>query len=463
MGSFLKRLFGFGLILLLVIGVLIALLPTLVSTDWGRQQLIHWVNQSIPGKIEIHSLHLNWTAGQNIEGILLTDPQGHSVLQVEKVSTEATLWQLLRKSTHLGYTQIIDLNAAIQTNEKGTTNLQTALGLDPKSTAIPHPFPSNTIISDVNVDLHLFSEGLPLSAFIKGTTKQDKLNGSFEINLSLQGLGVSNWNELKNDVQQYLTIEGSKEAKLQANITNFPVDLLDRIVALRNPRYNGIFHTLLGDRLNLLIEKEPSVDGLLFALTAQSPLMQGNLKGKIAKGLVAIQEPGAFQFQLAPALLNSLTQETINVLNSTLLKVSIPSLTFPLNILDSDASLDPCDFAFKTQAPVPKTELDLANYGLLNLIHFQAVIDSPACSKTISCQITGKAGQVLDAFDFDIKTTLPKPADFSHALEDIFRELQSEIQISHFPLQLIPEIRNHPEIVRNHRPHTRCAISYKSS
>lgn len=272
MRVFVSRAISLILILLIFLGLLLALLPTLASTEWGRKQVVAWVNRSIPGNVEIKNLEFHWGKGQVLEGILLKDPEGQSVLGIEKFSTEATLWQLLRKSTHLGLTQIQDLNAAIVTDEKGWTNLQRALGIPP-SNDIPPLAPSTIVLSDVNADLDLLTAQHPLSAHIKGLTRQDNLNGSFEINLSLNGLQANDWEELKQDAQSYLSIEGSKEAKIQAQVINFPVDLIDRLVALKKPHLNGFFHSILGDRLNLTIEKEPNQEGLAFNLTALTPLM----------------------------------------------------------------------------------------------------------------------------------------------------------------------------------------------
>ena len=444
--SFFRRLLAFCLILLLLGAVVFAMLPTLASTEWGRKQVVYWINRSIPGTIEIRSLDLHWTQGQDLEGILLKDPQGHSVFQIEKFSTEGTLWQLLRKSTHLGYTQIIDLNASIQTNEKGSTNLHNALGIVPA--AITEPItPSTTLLSDVNVDLYLFSAHHPLSALIKGKTRQDKLTGSFEVNLALQALSASNWDQLKQDVQNYLSIEGSKEAKLQAHVVNFPVDLIDWLTSLFNPRLNGLFHSLLGDRLNLSIEKEPSQEGLAFTLTAQSPLMQGNLKGKVANGLVTLQEPGAFQFNLTPEFINPLSEERFRLLHSTLLKVNLQSLAFPLNILDSEATIDPCQFEFRTQVSLPKIDIDIPTVGPLSLVNLQGLINTPACDKNIDLQLSGKVLQGIEGFDFKADSTLSKPSQFSGLLEDMLENFQATVNINQFPLKLLPQFKSKPELL----------------
>lgn len=444
MRSFFSHLLKLILILLILCGLFIALLPTIASTQWGNRQVEKWINSTIPGNIEIRRLDLHWGKGQVLEGILLKDPDGQSVLGIEKFSTDATLWQLLRKRTHLGLTQVQDFNAAIVTDEKGWTNLQRALGIPP-SNDIPPLAPSTIILSDVNADLDLFTNQNPFSARIKGLTRQENLNGSFEINLSLNGLQGSDWEKLKQDAQNYLSIEGSKEAVIQARIVNFPVDLIDRLVALKNPHLNGFFHSILGDRVNLTIDKETSNEGLAFNLTALAPLMQGDIKGKIVQGVFTLQEPATFHFNLTPEFVNPFTHYRFELLNPSRLKVVLPILSFPLSFLDPEASVDPCLFGFKTDLTLPETELDVYPIGKLNIQSLQAHLDSPLCNKTVQLEVMGQAQQGKESFDIHFDSTLNKPKNLLDLVEHLRQNVQASLKISHLPLQLIPALKEHPE------------------
>ena len=445
MRTFLYRFIGFIVVLFIVCGLLIALLPTLASTHWGRNQIIYWVNRSIPGNFEIQHLDLHWGRGQVLEGILLKDPEGQSVLGIEKISTDATLWQLLRKSTHLGFTQIQDFNAAIVTDEKGWTNLQRALGTPP-SDDTPPLSPSTIILSDVNADFYLFAQQHPLSAWIKGLTKQENLNGSFEINLSLEGIEASNWKKLKKDAHHYLSIEGSKEAKLQARIVNFPVDLIDRLIALRNPNLNGLFHSLLGDRLDLTIDKKPSHEGLAFNLTTLAPLMQGEIKGKVINGVLTLQEPAVFNFNLNPELVNPFTHDQFELLSYSRLQILFPTLSLPLNFFDNNATVDPCLFGFKAEFKLPETEVEVNQTGKINIRSLQVQLDSPLCDKSIQLQVVGQAQQGKESFAVHFDSILNKPINSYSLLQQMHQGFsKATLKISHLPLQLIPSLEDHPE------------------
>ncbi len=446
MRSFWTGLMGIVIILLVVVGLTAALLPTIISTDWGRKNVVNWINHSIPGKIEIRSLSINWRKGQTFEGVLLKDPEGQSVLGLERFSTEATLWQLFQRTTHLGFTQIQDLNAAIVTDEEGWTNLQRALGIAP-SDSTPPLLSSIIVLSDVNADINLFADHQPLSGSIKGHTRQENLMGSFELNIALNGLQGSDWKKLKKDAENYLSIEGSKEATIQARVINFPVDLIDRLTSLKNPDLNGLFRSLLGDRLNLSIDKESSNEGLAFNLTAQTPLMQGDVKGQVVKGAFNLQESAVFHFNLTPESVNPFTHDLFELTENSHLKVILQNLSFPLNFLDPKSINDPCQFAFKAHAIQPETSLVISPIGRLNLVNMQILLNSSACDQIIHMEIIGQGQQEKESFDIQFVSTSNKPSNFSQLFQQIHKNTLSTLKISHLPLRLIPYLQHHSELI----------------
>lgn len=122
-----KTFFLFFFFLAILVLFAIAALPSVLSTEWGNAQLVAWVNRSIPGKLELASLSLDWQKGQVAQGIILKDPEGKTVLSIQKVEIDASLWKLIRKSTHLGLSRLEELNATLEVDEKGITNFERAL------------------------------------------------------------------------------------------------------------------------------------------------------------------------------------------------------------------------------------------------------------------------------------------------------------------------------------------------
>lgn len=444
MRVFLSRFIKVVVLSFLLLALLIALIPTIMNTDWGRRQAVAWMNRSISGSIEIRHMTLHWGKGQIIEGFLLKDPEGQAVLEFDKFSTEATLWQLIRKSSCLGFTQIENLNAAIITDQKGNTNLQRALGIHASHT-IPPLAPSTIVLSDVNVESDLFTPNHPLSIQVRGLTRQENLNGSFDINLSLNGLWASDWEELKRDAQKYFSIEGSKEAKLQAHVVNFPIDLLDRIAALQNPHLNGFFHSLLGDRLNLNLDKEPSDEGVAFNMALMAPLLQGDMKGIIKKDAIILKEPGIFHLNLVPQSINPFIPAHFELLNPSRVEIVLSELMIPLNFFTHKEESDPCLFGFNAELKIPETNLDINSIGNIKVLNLLAHLTSLQCDKLIQAEVIGQAKQGKMPFDIHFTSEINKPKNLSDLMDQVHQSMRSTLTISELPLQIIPFFYKHPE------------------
>ncbi|CUI16832.1 conserved putative membrane protein [Candidatus Protochlamydia naegleriophila] len=444
---FSSRLFIFFAFLCFLIAIFMAALPSVVSTEWGRKQVVAWINRSIPGQIEIRSLNLHWGKGQVLEGILLKDPEGQSVLGIEKFTTDATLLQLLRKSTRLGYTHLQELNAAIVADDRGISNLQRALGLD-KEGDHPRLPPSTILLSDVNGTIALFADGNPLAARLTGTTRQDHLAGNFEVDITLPGLYANNWEELTHDAQKYLSIDGSKDANMHAKIVNFPVDLLDRLLALKRPDLNTLFHSLFGDRLNLVINKVPSQEGLAFNLNASSPLMQGDVKGKISKGIFTLQEPAAFNFGLKPDAITPFTHYHFELSEATTLKFLFQDIHLPLAFLDSEAQIDSCQFGFKAQAELLPAMLEIPPVGEVKILSLKTLLESPLCHSTISVQVIGQGQQEQEKFNIHFESLFSKPTHARNLKDQLRQNMELSLKASHLPLKLISALENYPSIIK---------------
>ncbi|MBM4103721.1 MAG: hypothetical protein FJ263_06655 [Planctomycetes bacterium] len=81
----------FALFLLTVL-----LLPTLLSTSFGKQILIAQINKSADGTVEIKDLSLGWFSGMKLSGVNFKDNAGTASFTVDEVSGKLSLGSLLR-------------------------------------------------------------------------------------------------------------------------------------------------------------------------------------------------------------------------------------------------------------------------------------------------------------------------------------------------------------------------------
>lgn len=113
----------------LLLAIVVALLPTLVSTGAGTTRVVNAINQRLPGRVEIDGLKLAWIKGQSLEGVRLYDPAGDVVGSVDVVRLEDVgLIGLLRGTRDLGIVAIEGVALSLVEDAHGRTNLDEALG-----------------------------------------------------------------------------------------------------------------------------------------------------------------------------------------------------------------------------------------------------------------------------------------------------------------------------------------------
>ncbi|MEM1109864.1 MAG: hypothetical protein AAGH99_14360 [Planctomycetota bacterium] len=115
-----------GVLLVLLV---VALLPTLVSTGAGKARIVAAVNDTLPGRVEVDGLNLGWVSGQSLEGVRLYDPEGGVVGSVDRVRLEDVgLIGLLRGTRDMGIVAVEGIKLDLVEDELGRTNLDRALG-----------------------------------------------------------------------------------------------------------------------------------------------------------------------------------------------------------------------------------------------------------------------------------------------------------------------------------------------
>ncbi len=411
-----KRIFIFLFVVILLLVIFIAALPTIISTEWGKSNVEAMLNKGIPGKIVIKSIKINWGHGQSLEGVELKDPDGKLVADLEKFHTDASLWRLLWGSTHLGNTIIKDLNLSIVSDVDGQTNLQKALGMKSKEATLP---PSTIHLSNVNAELSL-NNG-PISAHISGKTREESMEGSFKADLLLNQNMAASWDAFSEESKKLLTVEGSKEAVINVNVVNFPVDIIDRLINLKNPKLDSIFRRLLGDKLNLTVEKESNQEGLVFNLKATTPKLNGSFKGEFVKGLISLKEPGRFNLMLDAKTINSMLDD--NMLESdTNISITLAELTVPLQFLEDEVVTDPCRLGFKLLAELSPTSIKGTKINSLT-----ATLDGTKCSKDLIIAFKGKAEKDKEPYSIDITLKGKKPTSLEDLKKLAERTLSGEV------------------------------------
>ena len=230
-----------------ILGIIFALLlffvlsiPTLVSTESGKERLIASINQKIPGSVSIESVSLSWFGSQNLKGFSLKDPSNSETLTFESFTTQTPLYQLLfSKSIAIEKSQIQSLDMSID------QRLQNSLGKNNISMQMP----------DLPIRLSNVSAN---RGSIKGTTSHNGTEGSFAITM-------------EHNQDRY---------RLNGNINHLPTEILDYAAKVLYPTLSGKLKPLLGNEINIVFEKEDAPAWTRGVVKMRSPHLQFDAKGK---------------------------------------------------------------------------------------------------------------------------------------------------------------------------------------
>ena len=408
-----KKLMWCVLGLIALVGIGVALAPTVVNTGWGQKRVLAVVNGWIPGHLDVRSLGVSWLGSQTVEGLVLSDPQGQVILSVDKLSLDSPLWELLIHRGDVGASTLKELNGNIVMNPAGYTNLEEALLKDrpaKKMKIVPSQLP--LALTHVNAQFSQLSSNKPFSVHLTGQTKQGSLAGSFEVDLLLSD---------------------QEKAHFKANIVGFPVDILDDILLLNKPELRGIFRELLGSQLNLTIADAISTQGQAFDLAFSTGNVQGAFKGQISDKEIRLIQPGQVTVQATPALFDQMiayggasspgsplsARSSMALKKATALNIQIEDLTY---LLQSET--DP--LVLKAAAQMESTHLTTSDMGLLAIDSFDIRLD---VAKKAILTLAASGIHNGEPFHGDAAFTFATPLS---PLEDI----QGKVNVYAIPMRL---------------------------
>lgn len=410
--SFLKKIISILIVFVCFITIVIALVPAVINTEWGRKQILSIANNRIPGKISLTDIHLSWFGTQEIKGLVLKDPNGHVVTSIDRIAMDSPLWKLLTRKLDLSGLEIQELNGKILLNASGYTTIQEALiaNLPPKTLPlVPSEVPLD--ITHVNAKFGQLSSQKPFSIHFQGQTQQGDLKGLIEADILLS--------ETEN-------------SHIKATISGFPVDILDDLVSLNKPELYGIFHELLGDRLNLVLDDTLSHKGQQFDLTFSAANMEGAFKGMITDREIRLMQPGLIKMKATPDLFDQIiafAEPTSPILlkKPTDLVVQVEDLAWPLPGLLNDG-VENNQASFVAKAQFSPTHFALAERDLLS---FNSLDIRLAIAQNGQLDIRTSGSYKGDAFGGEISLSVPNPLSPLH-------DFNGKARISSLPVESIP-------------------------
>ncbi len=312
----------------------ISLLPTWISSPYGREKTLSWINDHIKGKIETKNLKLSWLGGQKVENFELKDEKGKSLISINSFSTEASLWQLLwGAATHhyyLGNTVLLNPTFSLVESPDGVLNVEKALqnrkNKSPKKRVKKSSFNLPIIHGDLLVskgEVYYSAEKMePITLkdiSLKINDKEDLVSLSF---LTKQG-----------NHEGSIVANGKfhENISLQVNVYQFPLAILDQFT------HSSIFSEGIGKTVNLDLKIEKNPQSLVFHSTIQSPNVRGSFDGKSQNGRFYLNPGGKMIWTITPGLFKEIidthAESEWNLANKTEMHLTVQQLEFPFQAL----------------------------------------------------------------------------------------------------------------------------------
>lgn len=439
MPSFLKIFLSVTLLIICSAIAFTALLPTLLSSSWGKEKMTSIINQTIPGKVKVDNLSLSWFGSQSLEGLSLSDPENTSILSLGNIKTNASLFGLFFHPLAPRSLEFNDLNATIIGDNEGNTNLRRALDKhccqnDSKST------PLSIALKNTQGLLQLVPGQDFITLKISGETEQNTKKGNFNIDAEMRGDALNTNSDLTN-----LIHSSESGLKVNANIINFPVELIDQIVALSSPKNAGILSEILGDELNLKINQQATPEGMGINLQADSSTL--SVDGEILlKQKLTLAKPAKIDIKISPEAADKI-MEILKIAFPWRLEspakasVTLTDLEIPLNEKNSDLK------ALGLKGDLKLDQIQLVNRNSnekLTVDSLQAMITAEPNTENAAISVTSKASQNKQPMNINFDLALPKAVFLGDFSAFSFKTTALNGNVKGIPLTFLDEIASFP-------------------
>ena len=290
---------GFGILFL----VILAALPTILSSNWGKEQLISYISASSGGSVKIKSIDLNWFGKQKIEDLTISVPDYH--LDVASISAPKGLASFLFRG--LSFSEVI-----VDSPQCKISQVSRGGGSGAAGALVAHLVIKNGSCSIHNKESRITFEPIGIDMQLDRSEKKVKIgldtktdyNGK-EGRIAFQGA--------------YAHSATFPIFNAQAQVANLPLVGLDEVCQLLHLYDHPLLSQSFGDMANI----ELNLDSMSNLIEAKIESQSLNLHLDTRK-----ETPLQFDWTVNPSLLNlfNLKIDSPFKLNGSIEQLSLPSL-----------------------------------------------------------------------------------------------------------------------------------------
>lgn len=428
--------FGFVLGLMTLLLSLFFMLPTIASSSWGKNKIENYASARFDGSISFDNLNFSFWGSQEVKGLEIKDDNGDTIVTLGKATFQTSFPELLFQSIMEGPILFHDLNMTVVELPDGTTNIQKALKIESVKSEKPiNNAPTSPILlKNVHGAFALNSSSQPLVLKLEGLSSLNSVVGLFDLDISLNGVDLDQLMELKN--QPEMLFVDSTSFKVNINAKNFPIALLDNLLAMKTSKYKPhLLVSTFGDMLDLTLNKVKIDQGksLTLELMAKAPNLNANFVGEVALDKIFTTKPSTLMFALNQELLEYFYPEEsgFTLENPANVLVAIEEFDLPLNLKDQECDL--LNLMFKGRIDLAEAKLT-SKTSLPDIIlqKFSAHVRADKNSDDLILKIEGDALQHDQPIKIALETVLHKSLNFrKHKLPPLM------IDLKHIPVAMI--------------------------
>jgi hypothetical protein len=367
--------------------LILSLIPTLLSTGFGKDFVLNQINKKIPGAFFAKEVSLSWLGKQKIENWELTDKNQVPIASIRSIESDKSLLSWLFTFHHPAHLRLTGLNTQIVADNQGVTNIEDALGIKKQASRESHP---PVYLENTNIEIKEDSKHhLTLKAV--GLTRQD-IKGQFAIDAHL-----------------------GEQKSLKLRLEHFPTLFLDQLLSIRSPELSGLILKLAGDYIDVSSSQVLKGAKHQLQIVASSPFIHAKLQGQISENTLLLDSGSLIQFEIPQEnthlLSQILWQNDLSVSRPLKGEIFVDSLNIPLQkgpeLFNGKivASIGPNRF-YSTPGSTP-----------LEFSSVKISIDAPNSSKDLALLIEAEGTSSVD-----LEFNVPKKALFSSKFDSLYQQ-----------------------------------------
>jgi len=342
-------------LLLILIFIGFALLPTWLSSSHGTKTTLKWINANLSGSLSIEKIELNWFGPQRLENIQWKDPEGTILGSCLTFETNTSLLYVLFGGRTFGRTfieapylvltkQILEKKDKHPSNKKPNKKHFELPKFDDNLIILNGTFivPTDNPSFPITIsDIHFDKSATPNHLLLNAVTVQGNVNGTIHVDLDTQ-----------------------EHPHFHIQIKNFPVAIVDSLACIH------LVSETLGPFLNIEARLEKNAQNVLSLNgSARSANLAAHMEGILEKNQVTIFPNSALNLTLTPSLFKQLISEkqkgNWELASKTQLEIQIEKAILPLTLKPNFKEL-----ILQAQARLQRAELHHISLGSYTLSHF---------------------------------------------------------------------------------------------